>query len=459
MMRVPAASEIPLPVSPAPPVVNGAQPASVQLGRVSTNQSNRSTQEKAQKVRSPSQAGESEQSTQDLAKEDVGLASPQIEGTGSKETAPTASKFTFVSPFDVFDLPAPIQPAVKKEATSTPSVKSPMSSKRTTPKVSKQLPKQVAASPKVGKSNAVPPPALAATQATPSASPAPPAQVVQDTPASKNADVPPILYAVTAEPGTRPEVVPIDQLHYTVDLSSTTNNLVGAVDKQYQEEIATVKTTVLTAGMQPGHKISTSKTFISYALAKGKTRVIDYTSGANAAAILDNGSGSAPKVVEIAVSESYLAALGEDGTLGLWWLESQAGSESLSAVSRWMTGPNHAQKGPIARSIRWIEARDSDEINRLIVTTETAAYMLSPSVMSHAFEEGSRDWASLGQLIGTQMKETVSVLACHRFPHQFSADLLHPFNIEPCGCRRLLTKGRMRPAVPGQQSSYWIHPR
>lgn len=325
-----------------------------------------------------------------MPQEDVGLASPQVEGNASKETAPTASKFTFISPFDVFDLPAPAESTVKKESVATPSAKSPMSSKANTPKVSKQLPKQVA-SPNKGRSN----PAVPTSQSAPRNAPPPqtqPIQRVDSAQAPKKAEVPPTPYPVTAKPGQSAKVVPIEDVQYTFDLSDTTTNSVGHIAEHFKEEIASVKTNA-TGGMQRGNKIATSKTFVSYALAKGKVRIIDYTSGANTAVVLEGQNGSSARIVDIAVSENWIAALSEDGSLGLWQLQADSNAETLSAVNKWMTGPSRQ----IAKSLKWVQVHG--QTDQLIVTTESEAFVTSPASLGEAFERGNRDWLDVAHAI------------------------------------------------------------
>jgi hypothetical protein len=409
MLQGPQASEIPLPISPAPPVY-AAQPTPPHLGRVPTNQSDRSVQEKPQKPPTESQQttqlSESHKVEQDIPKEDEKLASPQVEGTASKATAPTASKFHFISPFDVFDMPAPTQPAQptpKKEPSAVPSVKSPMSSKTTTPKVSKQVPKQVT-SPTKSKAAAAVSVAPQVVIATPSRS----EQVAQPSQPSKKAEVPPISYAVNGQPGRLSTVVPIESDHYTFDVSNTNHSGVGAIDEKYQEEIATVKTNVLTAGIQKGAKIAASRSFISYVLNKGKVRVIDYTTGVNTAIVLETENGTPAKVADIAICENWLAALGEDGTLGLWKLSTKRGAEnSVSAVKTWSTTPTQGSSQLVAKSLKWLRAREGDK-DRLIVVTDTEAFLKSPTAMSKSFGQGTRDWAGIGESIGAQANGSVS---------------------------------------------------
>jgi hypothetical protein len=100
------ASQIPLPMSPAPPLENRA--SSFSAG--SNQQPQPLTKAPERSLSTTEQPTTLSSTEKEATPREEQLASPQVDVTATKESAPTASKFHFVSPFDAFDLPAPAAP-------------------------------------------------------------------------------------------------------------------------------------------------------------------------------------------------------------------------------------------------------------------------------------------------------------------------------------------------------------
>jgi len=387
------ASQIPLPMSPAPPLENRSSSFSTgsnQQPRQPTN------------VPEPSSTADEQPLTLSATEKEATpreekLASPQVDGTATKESAPTASKFHFVSPFDAFDMPAPAvsaNPKVKKDTPTSPAVKSPMASKPSTPKVAKQTP-----------AGQIPPPAKGSSTPSVSKPPTETKTVSEKPAASMESDaVPAISYPVQAKPGG-PAAHPLDKPDYTFDLSKDHLDSCQAVNDEDLEKIASVKCNVVAGGMTKGKMVSTTDSYIAYVLTKGKVRIIHYQSGANTAIVLTDASGQSAKVSEIAVSENWIAVLGADGTLGLWLLVYKPDQEELTAVSRWLSPPS-TNPSRIAKSISWIGSEGHKRW--ILLTTVDAVYQLPPESLAKHQANGAKDWSAIGRLVASEEQEHVS---------------------------------------------------
>jgi hypothetical protein len=328
------------------------------------------------------------------------LASPQVDVTATKESAPTASKFHFVSPFDAFDLPAPaapVKPKAKKDGPTSPAVRSPTASKPSTPKVAKQTPAGQIPTPAKGNS---PQPAPSVPKP-----PTEPKKVSEKPVAQAEMDaVSPISYPLQGKPGS-PAAHPLNKPDYVFDLSKDHLDSCRAVNDEDLEKIASVKCNVIAGGMSKGKMVSTTNSYIAYALTKGKIRIIHYQSGANTAIVLADASGQAAKISEIAISENWIAAIGVDGRLGLWLLVYRPDQEELTAVSRWLSPPS-TDPSRIAKSIHWIG--NEGRKRWLLLTTVDAVYQLPPESLAKHQADGVKDWSVIGLRATSDDQEQVS---------------------------------------------------
>ena len=390
------ASQIPLPMSPAPPLENRAPSFSVgnnQQSQQPTATRERSSTAIEQAVALPPQKNEA-------TPREEQLASPQVDATATKSSAPTASKFHFVSPFDAFDLPAPAVPAkssAKKDAPTTPAVRSPMASKPSTPKAAKQTPAGQAPPPVKGNTSQPGASVPKAPTEPQKSSEKPAAQVEDDT-------VPPISHPVQSKPGS-PAAHPLNELDYVFDLSKDHLDSCRAINEEDLEKIASVKCNVIAGGMTKGKLVSTSDSYIAYALSRGKIRIIHYQTGINTAVILADASGQPAKVSEIAISQNWIAAIGADGTLGLWLLVYKPDQEELTAVARWLSPPS-SDPSRIAKSISWVG--NEGRKRWLLLATVDAIYQLRPDSLAKHQADGVKDWSVIGQRATSDDQKQVS---------------------------------------------------
>jgi hypothetical protein len=353
--RVPLARDIPLPNSPAPP-----NPFSAAVGRPNKSASPLTIPSKDE-PQPPANVPESTAVSTPV--EEAKLASPQVVTPATQEPAPSASKFHFVSPFDAFDQPraAKIKPA-KRDVTPSAGPRSPLTSKPSTPKAAtRAVPQGNATATKSKTENSQVEKPVASAVANTAAEPVAVPEV------KKKAEPMPVLQRISAPSGDLPsQALPIDSVDFTFDVARPyTESILSSKSASTIMQVASVKTTVMTAGMARGRKVATSTKYVAYSLAKGKVRVIYYATGANVAVVLVPFLGSPEKVIEIDVCDKYLAALGEDGTVGIWSLLYDAQTNVLQAEQRSISGGKKA-KVP-ARAIRWTTSTNKPDPYALIV--------------------------------------------------------------------------------------------
>lgn len=139
--------------------------------------------------------------------------------------------------------------------------------------------------------------------------------------------------------------------------------------------------------------MATSSELVAYALVKGKVRIIYIQSGANSAVQLDNPSGTPSKVMEIALDNRFVAVLGEDGTLGVWSLDTDAESGDIDVKNVWMSSVGEQEDAKLRiRTLRWVKAAEGGKLDLLVLLGEHVA-RLSVDKLANAHRSGSRNWS------------------------------------------------------------------
>lgn len=243
----------------------------------------------------------------------------EANGNASSEAAShsadqTNSKFTFISPFDAFDM-APTPPPQQQGKTA---------------------PAPPAAAVKGEKADVRAPSTSQPDEAKPSA-----------------AGPPPVLYPTQRNTGVECRPIALyNKPEFIFNLAVPRHSgFVGKDDGYELTQISTVKTNVESTGLQRQRKIASSKTYISYAVNKGKIRIIHYQSGANSAVNMENDTSPSAKVAELAACDQWVAAVGNDSTLNIWTVSHNPNADELD-IAMVVKKPRHALNGQPLRGVR-----------------------------------------------------------------------------------------------------------
>ncbi|OXG43137.1 hypothetical protein C359_01528 [Cryptococcus neoformans Bt120] len=200
--------------------------------------------------------------------------------------------FSFVSPFDAFDDPAPASVSPAKEKESEPGVVK-YEEKIQAPA---SVPKEMESKKDKDKSTA------------PSKAPELPV-------AAQEASVKEESVADNDPPqnqqGSGPKTT---QSHIIIDLSKPNlDSLISTPDLLYIQPTTLLKVDV---GYKKGRKVGLTRQFVAYTMSKGKIRLIDSRSGARL--MLQTTTSTPGPIMDIAVCPVYVAALAADRSLWIW---------------------------------------------------------------------------------------------------------------------------------------------
>lgn len=330
--------------------------------------------------------------------------------TPTSATAPKvkATKFDFISPFDIFDDPPPqaspgtieldklpipaaavAAAAALTSATSTPqdapNAKKPK--KKDVKKAKKEEPRtSTSAQMSKESSQDVVVPAAPVSQVELQI-PAIGSERSKPEPKSKR-KVEQISLLPSASSFTQPngplEPLNLRDINYTFDLLSDSScGLVHDPSAIEERKISLVKTDALTAGLLPGSTMAASPAIVAYALSKGRVRVLKQDDGVNTLVTLTKADGTFEKVLDIDVTDSHLVALTEDGTIGLWEIDVDSPETLLKLVCQTRREDSFVHSWP--RKVR-LEAGGNEE---MLIMDDNAVHSVTIDKLF-----GEADWSN-----------------------------------------------------------------
>ncbi|KAJ9097539.1 hypothetical protein QFC19_006713 [Naganishia cerealis] len=145
----------------------------------------------------------------------------------------------------------------------------------------------------------------------------------------------------------------IPSAEYLYDMSESHIDSLVHIAKPYEERrISNIKTQVMATGLSNGSVLKASEKLLAYVLPKGKARVVNQDTAENTLISLPLSSdNSQPAIVDMALTDEWVVLLGEDGSFGVWRVDTGPNGQSLKCDFNSYQCPPSGSKAPTVKRI------------------------------------------------------------------------------------------------------------
>ncbi|KAJ9123392.1 hypothetical protein QFC22_001591 [Naganishia vaughanmartiniae] len=226
----------------------------------------------------------------------------------------------------------------------------------------------------------------------------------------KQEDIP-VVYRSSAfiDPSQPTSAATIPAAEWLYDMSEPHADSLVHIPKPYEERrISNIKTHVMTTGLSAGSVLRASVNLLAYVLPKGKARVVNQdTAGNTLIALADFGDNSSQPpsqqqpvaVIDLALTDKWVVLLGEDGSFGVWRVDTGSDGQSMACHPEFFRGVSAR-----GREVKRVDLIDVNGVVTLVMMTDEMVASVAVEELAEANE--ADDWI---QLMDVTYEETFSV--------------------------------------------------